>query len=105
MSESHNKRMADARFFDRIGGPVDGATAERYLIWSHEHSGWWGPGERGYCPEFPEAGVYTRAEALRICARASIARPNGPYNELPVRLADLVEFRRMIREPSGGAPE
>ena len=57
MSESHNKRMADARFFDRIGGPVDGATAERYLIWSHEHSGWWGPGERGYCPAFPEAGV------------------------------------------------
>lgn len=83
---------------------VDGATPELYAVWSHEHGAWWGPGETGYCREFPELGTYSRAAALQICARASCVRPDGPYNELPVRLADLVDMRRQINAGLRGAP-
>jgi len=65
-----------------------------YLIWSHEHSAWWGPGEHGYTPELTEAGRYTREDALRICRKAmpGTAARLGALPELPVRLADLKEL-------------
>jgi len=61
-----------------------------YLVWSHEHSAWWGPGACGYVKSHAGAGRYSRAQALRICGRAL---PNavryGCFSEIPVRVADL----------------
>lgn len=62
-----------------------------YLVWSHEHSRWWGPGFNGYTPSMSEAGRYTRAQALDICIRAIPGHATLP--ELPVRLADVELMR------------
>jgi hypothetical protein len=66
--------------------------ADLYLVWSHEHSGWWRKGGAGYTPHLSQAGHYTRAEALRI---ATMAIPGAEHalNELPVRLDDVTEMR------------
>jgi hypothetical protein len=68
-------------------------SEDRYLIWSHEHHGWWGPGSCGYPKRLSEAGRYTREQALRICtgAMAGEVRSLGAFPELPVREADLLE--------------
>lgn len=42
-----------------------------YLVWSFEHGRWWRPGERGYTPNFEEAGRYTLEQAQKICAKAN----------------------------------
>jgi len=65
-----------------------------YLIWSHEHGAWWGPGGFGYTSNMDEAGRYSREEAIRICRKAipGTAAELGALPELPVRLADLKEM-------------
>lgn len=65
-----------------------------YLIWSHEHSGWWAPEARGYTRSLDAAGRYDRGEALEICRNALPgARGRGPTvpNEIPVALQDLID--------------
>lgn len=37
-----------------------------YLVWSNEHSAWWGPNRCGYTRVIASAGRYSRAEALTI---------------------------------------
>jgi len=61
---------------------------DRYLIWSHEHSGWWGPAECGYITNISRAGVYTRERACQIVHNALAGSREVP-NELPVRVQDL----------------
>lgn len=61
---------------------------DEYLIWSHEHSGWWAPGECGYTRAFQAAGVYSRAKALHICQQAGWTITDAPP-EVPVRRADV----------------
>ncbi|HEY2617007.1 MAG TPA: hypothetical protein VGI78_06690 [Acetobacteraceae bacterium] len=73
---------------------MSGATVDLYVIWSHEHGRWWGPGGCGYETRLAQAGRYTREQALHICR---IAVPGAAYRmsalpELPVRLADVEEF-------------
>jgi hypothetical protein len=51
-----------------------------YLIWSNEHEGWWGPGRCGYT-RLGKAGVYTRAEAIQICADA-VPSADAPWPHL-----------------------
>lgn len=67
---------------------------EVYLIWSHEHGLWWGPGGNGYVRSMSKAGQYTREAALLICMKAmpGTARRMGTLPELPVRLADVLAF-------------
>lgn len=48
----------------------------RYLIWSFEHGGWWGPGHIGYYPKRADAGIYSEREAMDIVARANIITIN-----------------------------
>ena len=62
-----------------------------YLIWSHEHSAWWGPERCGYVRSIAKAGRYTEAEALDICTNAipGTSRILGALPELPVRENDL----------------
>jgi len=67
-----------------------------YLIWSNEHRGWWGHGERGYVKRVREAGHYSRERALTICSNAwGTAGHIGVISELPVRLADVWQFTTM----------
>lgn len=62
-----------------------------YLIWSHEHSAWWGANRRGYTRRLSEAGRYTHIEAVAICVKSipGTAQRMEALPELPVRLADV----------------
>lgn len=42
-----------------------------YIIWSWEHSGWWGEASNGYVYNRKNAGQYTYKEALDICLGAN----------------------------------
>jgi predicted RNase H-like nuclease (RuvC/YqgF family) len=46
-------------------------TTELYLIWSNEHSAWWGPGQLGYVTDPARAGRYTLQQAKEICFEAN----------------------------------
>lgn len=79
-----------------------------YLVWSHEHNGWWRAGGAGYTRNPHEAGRYSRDKALRICANAAFGSDymrggvahGGSFNELPVRVEDVRFF--MQRAGLGG---
>jgi len=61
------------------------------LIWSNEHSAWWGPDRADYTQQVHRAGKYTRAEALKICVNARDGwRIGKPPSEIPVRLDDVI---------------
>jgi hypothetical protein len=72
-----------------------GGARDEYLIWSHEHAAWWGPGGCGYVRSLAAAGRYSHAAALDICAKAmpGTARAFGALPELPVRLDDVQQLR------------
>ena len=74
--------------------------AEQYLIWSHEHSAWWGAERCGYVRSIRRAGRYSHAEALDICRNAipGTSRILGALPELPVLEADLLAMRNYFRE-------
>lgn len=42
------------------------STEQAYLVWSNEHSSWWGRDRCGYTRIIANAGRYSRAEALSI---------------------------------------
>jgi len=44
----------------------------KWLIWSHEHRGWWKPGGLGYTKVRGEAGRFSLGEAAQICAEANL---------------------------------
>lgn len=44
----------------------------QFLIWSNQHGRWWRPDERGYTPFIEEAGPYSRPDAERIVAKATL---------------------------------
>jgi len=44
-----------------------------YLIWSIEHTAWWGPNHLGYTQQLHEAGRYTRTQAIGIVEEANVA--------------------------------
>ncbi len=48
----------------------------KYLIWSFEHGGWWGPARIGYYKNRADAGIYDREDAMAICKRANIITIN-----------------------------
>jgi hypothetical protein len=65
---------------------------DTYLIYSAEHGGqWWGPGGCGYVRRISEAGRYTHADAIAICAKAipGTSQKIGMLPELPVLLTDV----------------
>ena len=64
-----------------------------YVVWSNEHSAWWGPDSRDYYAKLENAGRYTRDEALRICKGARGGRRhNANPTEVPLLLADAEQF-------------
>ena len=53
-----------------------------WLIWSNEHSAWWGPNRRGYVQDRNEAGRYTHQEAEEIVHSANeYQHPDEKPNE------------------------
>lgn len=54
-------------------------------IWSVEHQGWWKIGRMGYTPHKSQAGLYSRADAEKICKDANI---NGVVNEIMVEATE-----------------
>ena len=69
--------------------------AADYVIWSHEHAGWWKPLGAGYTRLLDDAGLFSRERALDICQHA-LPGSRGVPNEIPVRLADLMEIRERV---------
>lgn len=67
---------AEARAKNPTTGGID-ATALVWLVWSSEHSAWWGPGERDYTPNIRKAGRYTLQHALDICRRFPLTQTHG----------------------------
>lgn len=64
-----------------------------YVVWSNEHSAWWGAKRCGYYTHLSAAGRYTREEALGICRGARGGRRfNANPSEVPILLADAEEF-------------
>ena len=72
---------------------------DAYFIWSHEHGAWWGPGRCGYVRSIAQAGRYSHAEAIDICANAipGTSRKLGALPELPVLEADVMTMRDRFR--------
>lgn len=64
-----------------------------YLVWSNEHSAWWGPNRSGYYTMMESAGRYSRDEALKICVNARGGRRyNENPSEVPILLSDAEVF-------------
>ena len=60
-----------------------------YLVWSTEFSGWLGPSRVGYVSNIENAGQFSHATALEICADAKPGRRiNEQLRNLPVRYRD-----------------
>ena len=62
-----------------------------YLVWSNEHRRWWGPSHHGYVTRVSDAGRYSLADALDLCANAVPGQVEQKrwLPDLPVRLADV----------------
>jgi hypothetical protein len=77
-----------------------------YLIWSHEHRGWWAPDGNGYTHHLSQAGRYTKQDAMRICTDA-IRGASGlrALPELPVRLEDVEAMVRTHKAMYDIGPE
>jgi hypothetical protein len=58
-------------------------TTNRYVIWSEEHGGWWGPRRHGYTRKLTEAGRYEQAEAEEIVTKANKHSPSWNEVALP----------------------
>lgn len=64
-----------------------------YLVWSNEHSAWWGPNHADYFTKIEAAGRYSREAALGICMGARGGRRyNENPSEVPVPYEDAILF-------------
>lgn len=64
-----------------------------YVIWSNEHSAWWGADMCGYRASLSSAGRYSREDALGICTGARGGRYyNDNPTEIPLLLKDAEIF-------------
>lgn len=76
----------------RRGVPGSPVEPFDYVIWSNEHGAWWKPARCGYTKEIRRAGWYQRQTALAICGRALFGSRVGIPNEIPVRVADMLDM-------------
>ena len=70
--------------------PEDSFRSRDWLVWSHGHGMWHGPGGRGYRANPLEAGRFTWVEAQRICSLRS-----WPDDEHPPEVAVLASLPRL----------
>lgn len=66
-----------------------------YVIWSNEHSAWWGPNRHGYTTVLSGAGYYSRAAAISIArdARGGWRKGENPP-EIAIPLPDAIDQER-----------
>ena len=73
-----------------------------YLVWSNENGGWLGRNGVGCVSNIEDAGQFSHARALEICASAKPGRRSSERHlDLPVRYSDasFILFRQSaIRE-------
>lgn len=50
--------------------PIGQEPPVPWLVWSHEHNGFWAPGRWGYTRFIEQAGRFSRDEAEAICRDA-----------------------------------
>ena len=60
----------------------------KWLIWSIEHTAWWGPNTIGYVANAKDAGIYPYSEAVKIITDANIVCKTTP-NETMVLYSSL----------------
>lgn len=73
----------------KLGDPLPRTSEPLYHVWSNEHRAWWRPNRAGYTYDVEEAGIYPRAEALRICRDARGGwHPGDLPNEIAVLASD-----------------
>ena len=67
--------------------------SSRFMVWSHEHGGWWRRGT-GYTRHMSEARIFSRDAALEVCRQAipGTADRLGALPELPIALDDVRDF-------------
>ncbi len=66
MGPMNNATEADAIAVWNTASLPAASEGEKYLVWSNEHSAWWGPDCAGYTRIIANAGRYDRAKALSI---------------------------------------
>jgi len=89
------ERAAMARLVDEV------RCGDKYLVWSNQHRAWWRPESRGYTTRVSRAGVYSKAQALRI----SFKGRDGWHEEerVPDELAvPLTSIPENLRPPLSG---
>jgi hypothetical protein len=60
-----------------------------YLVWSSDNGGWLAPSGVGYSSNIKQAGQFSHARALEICANPNPGRRSAQrLNDLPVRYSD-----------------
>lgn len=69
-----------------------------YLIWSHEHQGWWGPARISYTTDVAAAGRYYKGQAEKIVQDAALGWHPGEdgSDALPHEVMVLEKSRNMI---------
>lgn len=57
-----------------------------WLVWSHEHGGWWKTGGWGYTDSIAFAGRFTEERAREICTNAAYGWADGLPPEVMIPL-------------------
>lgn len=71
-----------------------------WVVWSYEHTGWWGPNRVGYVEDFLAAGAYSDTDAQEIERRANEFRPAHAPNERAMSLQQaLSEIAAGLYQP------
>ena len=85
----------------QAGHPVPGegespmSTTRQFVIWSWEHTAWWGPDRCGYTADLAKAGRYSHAEAADIVVGHI---PAG--EEVAFRIEEAEALKGFPRAPS-----
>lgn len=85
---SHNPNDIKERYcgncheFQPIGGAVSSYYTHGWLIYSHEHKGYWKQDKRGYDKTGEDAGVFGLVEACDICKAANIGNRGEPEESM-----------------------
>lgn len=75
-------------------------NGKNWLVWSNEHSAWWGPDRQQHFTSGNSAGRYTLQDALAICrTRNGAPEPGKMPSEIIHPAAEFLE--RLLRSPDG----
>jgi hypothetical protein len=76
-----------------------------WLVWSYEHSAWWGPDHRGYTNSIARAGLYTEAQARQIQDKANWLPPQRGDGQQPVINEQAIPLLGNVEPLLSGHPQ